>query len=52
MGAYLVPVRNNMAEVEFVTGEGTTFAVVTLSCSEIRTIGRREILHARPLETA
>jgi len=42
----------DMAEVEFVTGEGSTIAVVTLSFTEIRPIGRREILHARSLETA
>jgi len=34
-------------EVEFVTGEGTTVAVLTLSRDEIRPMGRREILHAR-----
>ncbi len=41
----------DMAEVEFVTGEGTTVAVETLLSSEIRPIGRREIPHARSLET-
>lgn len=34
-------------EVEFVTGEGETVAVLTLSRDEIRPMDRREILHAR-----
>ncbi len=36
-------------EVEFVTGEGTTIAVVTLGSEDIRRIGREEILHVRAL---
>jgi hypothetical protein len=36
-------------EVEFVTGEGETVAVLTLSREEIRPMDRREILHAREL---
>jgi hypothetical protein len=44
--------ESHMAEVEFVTGEGATIAVETLSLTDIRPIGRREILHARSLETA
>ncbi len=36
-------------EVEFVTGEGKTVAVVTLSAADIRPIGREEILHVRTL---
>jgi len=36
-------------EVEFVTGEGETVAVLTLSRDEIRPMDRREILHAREL---
>jgi len=42
----------SVAEVEFVSGEGTTLAVETLPISDIRPVGAREILHARPLETA
>lgn len=39
-------------EVEFVTGEGETVAVVTLSEADIRPIGRREILYVRELVIA
>lgn len=37
-------------EVEFVTLDGETVAVVTLLASQLRPIGRREIAHVRPLE--
>jgi Domain of unknown function (DUF4926) len=33
--------------VEFVTGEGETIAVLTLTGDNIRPIGRKEILHVR-----
>ncbi|WP_448595806.1 DUF4926 domain-containing protein [Thermoflexus hugenholtzii] len=36
-------------EVEFVTGDGKTVAVVTLSRDEVRPIGKEEILHVRTL---
>jgi hypothetical protein len=36
-------------EVEFVTGEGTTIAVLTLSQQDIRPMRAREILHVRAL---
>jgi hypothetical protein len=36
-------------EVEFVTGDGKTVAVVTLSRDEVRLIGKEEILHVRTL---
>ena len=36
-------------EVEFVTAEGTTIAVLTLESIDVRPMGVREILHARPL---
>ena len=36
-------------EVEFVALDGETVAVVTLTTTEIRPVGRREISHARPL---
>ena len=39
-------------EVEFVTAEGTTVAVVTLDASAIRPVGGREILHVRDLASA
>ena len=36
-------------EVEFVALDGETIAVTTLTAAEIRPVGRREIVHARPL---
>ena len=39
-------------EVEFVTGEGKTVAVVTLEPSDIRPMQREEILHVRMYEPA
>lgn len=37
-------------EVEFITLDGETVAVVTLFTNQIRPIGEREIAHVRPLE--
>ena len=39
-------------EVEFVTGEGETLAVLTLTQEDIRPIGRKEILRVRELVPA
>ncbi len=39
-------------EVEFVALDGETIAVVTLSKSQVRAIGPREIAQARPIEAA
>ncbi len=39
-------------EVEFVTGEGETIAVLTLQPSDIRAMRRREILHVRKFPPA
>ena len=39
-------------EVEFVTGEGETVAVLTLTLEDIRPMSEREILHVRELITA
>ena len=39
-------------EVEFVTAEGTTVAVLTLEPTDIRPVGGREILHVRELVPA
>ncbi len=36
-------------EVEFVTGEGATVAVVTLERAEVRLMKKGEILHAREM---
>ena len=34
-------------EVEFITLEGKTAAVITLEASQVRAVGHREIAHAR-----
>jgi hypothetical protein len=39
-------------EVEFVTAEGATVAVLTLGPADIRPVGGREILHVRALTPA
>jgi hypothetical protein len=39
-------------EVEFVTAEGRTVAVLTLNAEEIRPLGERDILHVRELAAA
>jgi len=36
-------------EVEFTTLEGKTAAVVTLEATQVRSVGKREIAHAREL---
>jgi hypothetical protein len=36
-------------EVEFLTLDGRTAAVVTLDAAQVRPVGRREITHARAL---
>ena len=39
-------------EVEFTTLDGKTAAVVTLEANQVRPVGRREITHARELNTS
>ena len=39
-------------EVEFTTLEGKTAAVVTVESSQVRPVNKREITHARELQTA
>ena len=39
-------------EVEFVTGEGKTIAVVTLEAKDVRPMHANEILHVRGLRAA
>ena len=39
-------------EVEFVTADGKTIALITLDQADIRPIGRREVLHVRELSKA
>ena len=41
---------SNAFEIEFVTAEGRTIVVLTLSSADIRQVGGREVLHVRPLE--
>jgi hypothetical protein len=36
-------------EVEFVSLDGETLAVVSLAASQVRPVGQRELPHARPL---
>ena len=38
-------------EVEFITGQGKTVAVITLNKEDVRLMKDREILHARKLQT-
>ena len=53
IGAVVHCYKNNEAfEVEFVTGEGETIAVLTLTQADIRPIRRQEILHVRELMAA
>jgi hypothetical protein len=50
IGAVVHVYRDNAAyEVEFVTGEGQTVAVLTLLPEDIRPIRKQEILHVREL---
>lgn len=39
-------------EVEFITGQGRTLAVVTLDSEDVRSMEDREILHVRKLQAA
>ena len=43
---------NKAYEVEFVTGEGKTVAVATLTKTDIRAMERQEILHVRSYAVA
>ena len=45
--------RDGLAyEVEFVTLDGRTAAVVTLEANQVRAVDKREITHARTLSSA
>ncbi|MDI6764740.1 MAG: DUF4926 domain-containing protein [Thermodesulfobacteriota bacterium] len=48
----LVHDNSNGFEVEFVTLDGETMGVVSLFPPQVRPIGRREIAHARPVESS
>lgn len=39
-------------EVEFITGQGDTVAVVTLKSEDVRLMQNKEILHVRKLQAA
>ena len=53
VGAMVHCYRDGKAfEIEFVTGEGETVAVVTLSIEDIRPMRREEILHVCALVSA
>jgi hypothetical protein len=45
-------VAGQTLEIEFVTGEGQTIAVVTLDAKDVRPMHANEILHVRELEAA
>jgi hypothetical protein len=49
VGAVLHCYPDDGFEVEFVTGEGSTAAVLTLTNADIRPMGKGEILHAREI---
>ena len=42
----------NAFEVEFITGQGNTVAVVTLNSEDVRLMQGKEILHVRKLQAA
>lgn len=42
--------EGDIFEVEFVTAEGRTIAVLTLNSDDIRLMSNKEILHVRELE--
>ncbi|HET7145519.1 MAG TPA: DUF4926 domain-containing protein [Anaerolineales bacterium] len=44
--------ENKAFEIEFVTGEGETVAVATLSAEDVRPMRRADILHVRTYATA
>ncbi len=52
IGAVVHCYDNDAYEVEFVTGEGETIAVLGLNRGEIRSMRQREILHVRELLAA
>ncbi len=53
IGAVVHRYKNGEAfKVEFVTGEGETIAVLTLTQTDIRPMRRQEILHVRELIAA
>ena len=50
VGTVVLIYREGQAyEVEFMTLEGKTVAVITLEASQVRPVGQRDIVHAREL---
>lgn len=52
IGTVVLAHRTPGYEVEFVTLDGQTLAVVTLEPSQVRPVARGEIAHVRPVEAA
>jgi Domain of unknown function (DUF4926) len=52
LGTVVLVHRHGGYEVEFITLDGETVAVVSLSSDHVRPVGRREIAHARLVTTA
>jgi hypothetical protein len=52
LGTVVLVHRDRGYEVEFVTLDGETLAVVSLSAEQVRPIGRREIAHARAVSVS
>jgi Domain of unknown function (DUF4926) len=51
LGTVVLVHRHGGYEVEFMTLDGETVAVVSLSSDQVRPVGRREIAHARLVTT-
>jgi hypothetical protein len=51
LGTVVLVHRHGGYEVEFMTLDGETVAVVSLSPDQVRPVGRREIAHARLVTT-
>jgi len=49
VGAVVMVHGGDGYEVEFMTLDGETVAVASLTCEQVRPIGRGEIAHARPI---
>jgi uncharacterized protein DUF4926 len=47
LGTVVLVHKHGGYEVEFMTLDGETIAVVSLSSAQVRPVGRREIAHAR-----
>ena len=53
IGTVVLAHRNGVGyEIEFVTLDGETVAVVSVLASQVRPVGQREIAHVRALEYA